>query len=153
MLWQVVSDLCCRYPESAKFWRSKKNMRVRKPIWKNFELRFWAQNLKSFLFPKDTRIDVPNLRNNVNFEKILIFLQFKNNFFAILKFWKKCFFLNFCLVLQANLNVFLICHQFSSILCATCPQIKKNIGDNTLIPKMINSRLVCICGHVAHFFF
>ena len=73
--------------------------------------------------------------------------------FEILKFSKKSFFLHFCLVLQADLNVFLICYKFCLILCANCPKIKIFIWINTLVPKMIKSHLVCICGHVAHFFF
>ena len=64
-------------------------------------------------------------------------------------FQKKVFFLQFPLGFTADFFHFLICHKFLPILCATCPKIKNFIWDNTLVPKVIKSRLVCICGHVA----
>ena len=96
---------------------------------------------------------MPNFPKYVNFKKTLIFLTSKNNFFENFNFSKKTFFFHFCLVLQADLNVFLRYCKMSSILRATCPQLKNFIGDNTLVPKMIKSHLICISWLLAHFFF
>ena len=95
---------------------------------------------------------MPNFPKYVNFKKTLIFLTSKNNFFENFNFSKKLFFFHFCLVLQADLNVFLRYCKMSSILRATCPQLKNFIGDNTLVPKMIKSHLICISWLLAHFF-
>ena len=96
---------------------------------------------------------MPNFRNYVNLDITTILLVHKRHILKIFEFSKKNFFCDFRWVLQANLNVFLICQKMCSILCAMCPKIKNFVWDNTLVPRVLKYRLVCICGHVAQIFF
>ena len=120
-----------------------------KKIWTSILSSKFKEFLKSYKHPES--LSIPN--KYLNFEKILIFLTHNRHIFEFLKFPKKKFFFQFGLDLQADLSVFLVCYKMLPILCATCPKNKIFIWDNTLVPKMIKSHLVCICGHVAHFFF
>ena len=91
---------------------------------KNFGISILSSKFKEFFKSYKHHYPLPNFKNYIDFEKILILLTYKRHIFEIFKISKKHFFLHFWLVLQVNLNVFLIGYKFCQILCATCPKIK-----------------------------
>ena len=143
-LWSMFS-IC---GEWSIFQRKKKHA-VSPHDLKNFGISILSSKFKEFFKSYKHHYPLPNFKNYIDFEKILILLTYKRHIFEIFKISKKHFFLHFWLVLQVNLSVFLIGYKFCQILCATCPKIKIFIWDNILISKMIKSHLVCICRHVA----
>ena len=98
---------------------------------------------------KNTLLSEPFKKFCLFWEYIKLFVKILENFQILRIFDFFFFFGNFRWIYNLILPVFLICQNSSEFLCATCPNIKIFIGDNSLMHKVPKFSLLDIIEHLA----